>query len=226
MQEEISSAEKEEEKIEREESIKSIAYELKGSPYELGPIGEEKGEKLVRKDAFDCTSFVLTVAALYANKEEVKEEMKHINYHPSGEVSYENRLHFSSYRNEVSDRFADITEKVGGNFVVTEEVLLNKHVPGQGRVIDIDWEKKFDLSYIPEEHVLQILDDLPEEVGVGFVGEESFQKGLDITHEGFVFGGEILVHASAKRGEVSEEMFLDYLSDEKHKGVIFYKVES
>ncbi len=215
-----------EERGEEGRTIEEIAYELKGSPYELGPLGEGSGEEIIRKDAFDCTSFVLTVVAMKtANGEDPKEKMKEINYRSPEEISYENRLHFSTDRNRVSEHFNDITEEVGGDLTEKEEVILNKYIPGEGRLIDIEWEKRAEVSYILVEDISLLIENVPEKVGVGFVEEDSFDRGLDVVHEGFLFEGERLVHASEEKGEVVEDNFLKYLSGKGHDGVLFYEIE-
>ncbi len=212
----------EEDIIEEEEevSLEEIVYSFLGSPYQGGPLGEGEGEKIYREDVFDCTTLVLISAANYNAKEVSPEEkMKDINYHPPGEVSYESRLHFSSYRNLVSPYFKDITREVGGENFREERVLLNGT-----RIIPIDWQEEIVISYIPKEKIHLVLENLPKEAGVGFIREGSFDIGLDINHEGFLFEGRRLVHASLEKGEVVEENFLDYLSKRDYKGVIFYKL--
>lgn len=220
--------EKEENSLEEEtRELKEIAFGFLGNSYQGGPLGEGEGEVLYREDVFDCTTFVLTVVAKEnANGKTPEEVMKKINYHPPGEVSYGNRLHFSTYRNEVSEYFEDITEDVGGSFVKEKSVVLNKKQGEDNkRLIDIDWEEEILVNYIPISDVSFALKNLPSKAGIGFVRENSFELGLDINHEGFVFNGQDFVHASSKEGKVIKENLLDYLGNHNYDGVLFYQTK-
>ncbi len=198
--------------------IEDIVRGFLGKPYELGPLGEKESEKIYRTDVFDCTTLVLvSVSKLHSDKPE--EMIKKVNYFPPGEVSYENRLHFSSYRNKVSDYFTDITRQVGGDSTESKEVLLNKD-----RLIDIDWQEEIVLDYIPVSEVGGVLDNLPSTVGVMFMRDSFSDIGLDVGHEGFLFDGTNLIHASINRQKVVEDDFLTYLRESNHDGVIFYKI--
>ncbi len=96
-----------------EKELKEIVEGFLGTPYERGPLGEKDDEELYREDVFDCTTLVLvSVSKLHSNGLSPEEMIKRVNYFPTGEVSYENRLHFSTYRNKVLDFFEDITKKV------------------------------------------------------------------------------------------------------------------
>jgi len=151
--------------------------------------------------------------------------MKQANYYPSDQVSYESRLHFSSYRNQVSPLFRDITEEMGKEKTETKQIVLNKDRGEEGRIIKIDWEKEITLKYVKKENVFQIIDRLPAEAGVAFMVDGDEKIGLDIRHEGFLFNGEKLVHASSNRGEVFEEDFLDFLEKNNHyTGIIFFEI--
>lgn len=201
-----------------EKDIEEIVRSFLGRPYERGPLGEGANEKIYRTDVFDCTTLVIvSVANLYSDHPE--EMIKQIHYFPPGEVSYENRLHFSSYRNKISDYFEDITRQIGGDLTESKKVLLNKD-----RLIDIDWQKEIVLYYIPVSEVDKVLDKLPSAVGVMFMRDNFADIGLDVGHEGFLFDGINFIHASLDFGKVVEEDFLDYLQRSNHDGIIFYKV--
>lgn len=189
-------------------------------------MGEGEGERIYREDAFDCTTFVLTVAArMHAGQGNASEMMKAIHYYPPGEVSFENRLHFSSYRNRVSDYFKDITSEVGGELTRRRRVVLNRHRPGRGRLVDIDWERELTVEYIPSARVPAVVDQLPEVAGAAFVRRESFRKGLGVVHEGLVLDGRYLAHASSAQGKVVRVDFLDYLKRHAYTGVSFYQLK-
>ncbi len=204
-------------------SIREIVQDFIGASYVLGPLGEKEGEKIYRDDVFDCTTLVLTVAAIRnAQNKSPAEIMKKINYYPQGEVSYETRLHFSTYRNKVSQYFEDITEEVGGDYTQQKTVLLNKVMDNGKRLLDIDWKEEITINYILTKDVPYIMHNLPLEVGVGLVPYNLENIGLDITHEGFVIDNKNFIHASSKKGKVVVEDFLDYLKNNNHEGVLFY----
>ncbi len=187
-----------------------------GTPYQLGPLNE--GENMYREDVFDCTTLVLTVVAnLYSDNPE--EEIKNVNYYPAGEVSYENRLHFSTYRNKVNDYFRDITAEIGGQYASQKQISLNKD-----RLIDIDWQEDLTVYEIRTEDVSKINHQLPEVAGVMFMRDSNPEIGLDINHEGFVLDGMDLVHASPTHGQVYREDFLTYLENSDYDSVGFYKI--
>lgn len=226
---EIGNEEEQSEDIEEEEpreiTLKQVVYEFLGRPYLRGPLGEKEGERIYREDVFDCTTLVLVSASKYnANDKSAEEMMKIANYYPAGVVSFESRLHFTTYRNIVSPLFEDVTHEVGGDLAESKRVLLNKKRSGEGRLIDIDWEEEVDLRYIKKEDVPRIVSELPQEAGVVFIVDGDEEIGLDIRHEGFVFDGKTLVHASSQRGEVSEENLLNFLQNSNYDGVGFFRV--
>ncbi len=216
--------EEEEDEDDEVETFENELYETVdyfiGKPQKSGPLDEEV---LYTEEGFDSTTLVLSVVARTISKENPEEIMKEINYYPPGEISYENRLHFSSYRNKVSDYFEDITTEVGGNYVEEKDVLLNKERDDEGRLIDIDWEEEITLTYIPKIYVPLSLPDLPLVSGVMFVMDGSEEIGLDVRGEGIILDGERFVYASREEGEVIEVDFMEYLEDSGYDGVSFYR---
>lgn len=213
------------EEEEKEKELREIVEGFIGTPYERGPLGEGDDEKLYREDVFDCTTLVLvSVSKLHSNDLSPEEMIKKVNYFPPGEVSYETRLHFSTYRNKVSEFFEDITSGVAPELRTEREVLLNKKRDEEGRLIDIDWEEEIVIPYIKKEDVTEVIPDLPEEVGVAFLMDGDEEMGLDVRHEGFLFKGEELVHASLEEGEVVRVDFFEFLEESDYDGVNFFKV--
>lgn len=207
-------------------TLKEIVYSFIGKPYQRGPLGEKQGEQIYRTDVFDCTTLVLvSVARFVSNDINPEETMKRINYYPEKEVSYETRLHFSSYRNKVSPFFKDITSEIGKEKTKYKKIVLNKdRGEGLGRIINIDWEKEITLDYIEKQDILSIISAIPSEVGIGFIIDADEKIGLDIRHEGFLFDRNKLVHASLNKGKVTEENFIDFLNNSDYDGVIFFKI--
>ncbi len=215
-----------EEKAEEKKTLEEIVKEFIGVPYERGPLGEEDGETLYRTDAFDCTTLVLvSVSKLHSNGLPPEEMIKKVNYYPPGEVSYETRLHFSTYRNEVLDFFEDITKDIAPEKHKERRVLLNKERPEEGRLIDIDWEEEVVFHYINVEDVPDIVSEIPQTTGVAFLMYGDEEIGLDIRHEGFLFNGEELVHASLATEQVVKEDFLEFIENSDYDGVNFFEIK-
>ncbi len=213
------------EDMESEERLKKIINLRIGTPYERGCLGEEGGidpNPIFRLDVTDCTVFMLTSTALLnaSSKEEARELMGSLNYYPVDSITYEDRLHFSTYRNLVSPYFEDITREVGE--AEKKTVVLNKKRADGTRLIDIDFEETVEINYIPVSADFE----LPSVVGVAFLRHGDEQIGLDVRHEGFVVEGKDLIHASLNKGEVVKENFLEYLSISEFDGLIFFKIKS
>ena len=236
----------------KSERLRAISVLRLGTPYQLGCLGEEtssllspllfpearEGEEPVRDknpifriDVADCTVFVLTNIALLHSQTitEAKEKMRLLNYQPDSEISFENRLHFTTYRNVVSPYFRDITEEIAGVKTQKKTVVLNKKRADGTRLIDIDWEREIILKYVPSQHITgDFLANLPKVTGIAFIREGDGEIGLDIRHEGFLFDGKKLIHASSVQGKVVEEAFLDYYFAEQKKpkfdGIILFEI--
>ena len=216
-----------------EDRLWAISFLRLGTPYKLGCLGEESEidpDPIFRTDFTDCTAFVLTNAALLCSQsaEEALAKMTQINYR-SEDVSFYNRLHFTTDRNDVSLFFKDITEQfIDSEFIEEREIVLNKKGKEGERIIDIDWEKQETIKYISVEYCPEVfLKTLPPVLGVAFVREATIEQGLDVVHEGFLFEGEKFVHASSLKGEVVQVSFLDYLAQQKSKhfdGMIFFEI--
>lgn len=222
--------------LNKAERLKALAILRLGTPYQLGCLGEESGrdkDPIFRLDVTDCTAFVLTnVALLHSqNLDEAREMMKFLNYRQDKEITFENRLHFTTDRNMTSPYFQDITERLADPSKTKEKkVILNKIKAAGKRLIDINWQKEIVMKYIPNEYVTEeLLGNLPEAVGVAFIRERDAKIGLDVAHEGFLFDGEDFVHASSAQGEVVKVNFLDYYFDElgnaRFDGIILFEVK-
>lgn len=220
----------------KSERLKALATLRIGTPYQLGCLGEEAGrdkDPIFRLDVTDCTAFILTTVALLnsQNLDEAREMMKFLNYRSNSEITFENRLHFTTDRNTASPYFRDIT---GANLCVcklkTKEVTLNKIKSDGKRLIDIDWEKKIVLKYIPNEYITkELFQNLPKAIGLAFIKEGDEEIGLDIRHEGFLFDGQFLFHATSTEGKVVEVDFFEYYFDKegnpRFDGIIFFEIK-
>ncbi len=218
----------------KDERLKAIAILRLGTPYQLGCLGEESGrdnDPIFRLDKADCTVFVLTTAALLHSQdlEQAREMMKFLNYGTDKEITFENRLHFTTDRNMVSHYFSDITEEVAGfSKIITRKVILNKVKTNGKRWININWEKEMIIKYLHNEYITkELLIGLPKSVGIAFVKEKYFETGLDVVHEGLLFNGEMLIASSSIEKKVVAEDFYDYYfgedgSSPKFDGIVLF----
>lgn len=227
--------------LNKDEKLKALSILRLGTPYQFGCLGEESGrdkDPLFRLDVTDCTVFVLTnVALLHAeNLTEAREMMRSLNYRlkeneEEYKTSFENRLHFTSDRNMTSLYFQDVTEQIAGSDKIKEKkVILNKIKPDGKRLIDIIWEKEIIIKYIPNEYITKkLLSSLPKAVGIAFIKEGDEEIGLDVRHEGFLFSGEFLFHATSAQGEVMVVDFFEYYFEKegyyKFDGIILFDVK-
>ena len=221
----------------KEERLKALAILRLGTPYQLGCLGEESGrdkDPFFRLDVTDCTAFILTNTALIHSKnlEEAQEMMKSLNYRMNRDITFENRLHFTIDRNITSPYFRDITgEIVGIDRAIAINLVLNKIKEDGSRLIDINWEKKVVLEYIPNKYITEdLIDKLPKSVGIAFIREEDAPIGLDVAHEGFLFDNQLFLHASSIEEKVVAINFWDYYFTKdgyapRFDGVIFFEIK-
>ena len=212
--------EEDEEITDEEERLREIVLSFLGAPYESSPLDDE--DNIYRDDAFNSTTLVLVSAAKFNFPDDPEEGIREIHYYPAGEVSYENRLHFSTYRNKISPFFEDITSEIGGEYTESKTVLLNKERE-EGRLLDMEWEEEISLEFIRIENFDEIIDNLPEIAGVAFIVDGDEEIGLDVRSEGILVDGESLIHAPASEEEVVEEDIFDFLERTDYDGLNFFK---
>jgi len=219
------------------ERLKALSILRLGTPYQLGPLGEESGrdkDPIFRSDVTDCTAFVLTNVALLHSQslEEAREMMKFVNYRPPNfEITFENRLHFTTDRNMVSPYFGVIAEDpFFGCGLKTVRVTLNKIKPDGKRLIDIDWEKEMKIQYIPNRCLSEeFFSNLPQVLGIAFLKEGDDKIGLDVRHEGILIDRKFLFHASPIQNKVVAENFFEYYFKNgqfpKFDGIILFEIK-
>ncbi len=215
------------------ERLKSLAILRLGTPYQLGCLGEGAGrdkDPIFRLDITDCTVFVLTNLSLLHSHtiDEAEERIKALNYHSSDNISFENRFHFTTDRNNSLPYFEDITEAVGETKTKTKSVVLNKARAGE-RLIDINWQKEITIQYIASEDInKELFSKLPTAVNIAFLKEDDGTIGLDVRHEAFLFDRALLVHASSAKGKVVSENFFDYYFNKegnaRFDGIILFEL--
>jgi len=219
---------------EKEERLKALAILRLNTPYQLGCLGEESGrdkDPIFRLDTTDCTTFVLTnVALLHSrNLEDAREMMRYLNYREE-DITFENRLHFTTDRNIVSSYFCDITEEIAGmDRLITTNIVLNRS--NGDRLIDIDWKKEMTLKYIPNKNITkELFQILPKSIGIAFIRKRDSEIGLDVAHEGFLFDNQLFLHASLIDKKVVAINFWDYYFAKENyaprfDGVIFFEIK-
>lgn len=214
------------------ERMKALALLQVGTPYQRGCLGENKGrdkDSLFRLDVVDCTTLLLTNAAMVHAESYIEAEQNIVkaNYR-SEEVSFENRFHFTVDRIRNSSYFYPLTELMAiPSEIEKHQVVLNKTSDGE-RLININWEKEITLRFIPSENVdKQLVSSLPESCGVAFVDKSMFKKGLDVVHEGILINRQFLIHADSVQGEVVKRNFLNWYFKQgqpKYDGMILFGI--
>jgi hypothetical protein len=181
-----------------------------GTPYEAGSLGEEIApdtDPLIDFRASDCVVLNLTSWAAAMAVGDVTERAAMIRAHyRDGIVSHANRFHFSSDRLDHSPMNREITARVGGAAVKAERIILNRK-PDGARWIPIDWERERVMRWIPWSEANRLPfwrrdGRIPELTGIVFVKSSLFAKGLDALHEGNIWRGETVIHASSRHGRV------------------------
>jgi hypothetical protein len=200
--------------------VAAWAFLQVGTPYELGPLGEEAPPDTQPVIAFattDCAVLNLVSAALAHAPEAGGERaaMAIANYR-GGEISYATRFHFTTDRLDACPYYRDITRRVAGEAgTKSRKVLLNRRADGS-RWIPIEWSRLRDVVYVPRDLAGSFArwhdqGRLPEATGVAFVRESLLGDGLDVVHESLLWKGRTLLHASSTTGRVVTLPWIDYL---------------
>jgi hypothetical protein len=190
--------------------VAAWAFLQVGTPYRLGPLGEEAppdSDPVIDFKASDCAVLNLVSAAL-AHVQEAggeREAMAIANYR-GAVISYATRFHFTTDRLDSCPYYRDITRRVGGNACLRKTVVLNHRADGS-RWIPIDWSRERDVVYVPRAfgpRFARWYDSrrLPAVTGVAFVQASTLDDGLDVVHESLLWKGRTLLHASSLTGRV------------------------
>lgn len=243
----------------RYDQIKALALLQLDTPYKLFCLGEEKEpdtDPLFRLDCTDCAVLVMVTTALLHGKDlaDAKNQMPAINYRPIEislesvadnnssqptkemravryDVSYKGRLHYTMDKIYTSKYFRDITEEVAGpDKVVSQKVLLNKTGSDGKRVVNIDWEKEITFKYIPNKFITkELLKKAPPSCGITFYKNSNIERGLDMSHEGLLFDGETIIHASSNK-TVRKVIKLDFMDfyfgkdNSGYDGIVLFEI--
>ena len=190
--------------------VASYAFLQVGTPYRLGPLGEESppdDDPLIAFDSTDCTTINLVSTALaHASDAGGERAAMAIANYRGGAVSFATRFHFTTDRLDSCPYFGDITRRVAGAACRRQRVTLNRRAHG-GRLIDIDWSRTRDVDYVPRAlgalfKRWYVSGRLPAAMGIAFVQRTRMDDGLDVVHESLLWQGHTLLHASSKSGRV------------------------
>jgi len=200
--------------------VAALAFLQVGTPYRLGPLGEEAPpdtDPLIEFATTDCAVLNLVSVAL-AHAREVGGEraaMAIANYH-GGRIGYATRFHFTTDRLDSCRYFDDITRRVAGRACRHRRVSLNVRADGS-RWIPIEWRRERDVFYVPRRLGAAFAGwfdagRLPAAMGVAFVKRGTLTDGLDVVHESLLWKGRVFLHASSRTGRVLTLPWSDYLA--------------
>ena len=219
-----------------EECLKAIVIWRIGTPYKIFKLGEETLpdlDPIIRLDVSDCTAHVLTSLSFAQSNswDEARENIIkiHYKYDENGKQvpTYQSRWHFTSNRILSNPNTVNITnELVDSTGLETIDLTLNIK-DDDSKLLDLDWSKKVELAYIPNDRInSELLEKLPQICGIAFVKKSYFKDGLAIAHEGILINQREIIHASSIENETVKVDFLNYyFKDEKPRfdGIMIYK---
>jgi hypothetical protein len=202
------------------ERVATWAFLQVGTPYQLGPLGEEAPpdtQPVIEFRTTDCAVLNLVSAALAHSGPPRSERsaMALANYR-NGVISYATRFHFTTDRLDGSPYYRDITRAAGGNLCRRQAVVLNRKANG-GRWIPIDWSRRRVVDYVPRASGARFAlwhdqGRLPDATGVAFVQIAKLSDGLDVVHESMLWKGRTFLHASSVTGRVVTMPWTEFLA--------------
>lgn len=216
--------------------LRAIAYWRLGTPYKIFNLGEEVApdpDPFFRLDVSDCTSHILTSLALAQSSswQQSVDTIKTIHYKPglsiATEPSYQSRWHFTSDRLLHHPMTPDITADFApAESLKTLTINLNTK-KDDTEFLPLNWSKKVTVNYILNEAITEeLLNSLPDFIGVAFVKESYFDMGLVIAHEGMLLDGSDLLHAGQDAKKTVIEDFMSYYfstDGAKFNGIMLYE---
>ena len=215
------------------ERVAAYAFLQVGTPYRLGPLGEETPpdtDALVAFDSTDCTALNLVSTALaHAGDAGGERAAMAVTNYRHGAIGYATRFHFTTDRLDSCPYFADITRRVGGDACIARVVALNRRAGG-GRWIPIDWSREREVVYVPRAFGDQLAHEydrgrIPAPMGIAFVNAATLDDGLDVVHESLLWQGRTLLHASSASGRVVTVPWARYLADQgrRYDGFVLFE---
>ena len=198
----------------------TYAFMQVGTPYQLGPLGEEAPpdtDPVIEFRTTDCAVLNLVSAALAHVRDAggEREAMAIANYR-GGRIGYATRFHFTTDRLDSSPYYTDITRKSAGRTCRGRRVMLNRKSDGS-RWIPIDWSRQREVFYVPRSLGAEFATwygrgSIPAAMGVAFVKEARLADGLDVVHESLLWRGHTFLHASSRTGRVVTVPWSEFLA--------------
>jgi len=213
--------------------VAAWAFLQVGTPYALGPLGEERppdADPVLAFAASDCAVLNLVSAALaHAPEAGGERAAMALAHYRDGVVAFETRFHFTTDRLDASPYFRDVTRAVGGSLCRARRVTLNRRADG-GRWVAIDWSREREVTWIPRVHAGRVArwhaaGRIPDALGVAFVRERALGDGLDVVHESLLWKGRTMLHASSATGRVVALPWSAYLAGpgRGHDGFVLFE---
>ncbi len=204
-----------------EDRIAAFAQLRTGTPYVLGPLGENDSRGPVfQVNTADCTVFILTTLALAMTQsyKDAQAAMSKLNYHNppicgKKVVAYQNRYHFTYDRITSNPLFTNMTSALLPSGEL-KKATVNLNIKSNGeKLLNIPWSKKVSASYIPNSKIDRaLLSKIPSRaVGIALVRVKAFKLGVVVSHEGFLIDRRFFINADSISGKVEKIDFLEYI---------------
>lgn len=220
------------------ERLKAISFWRLGTPYKIFNLGEEQApdfDPIFRLDVSDCTSHILTTISLTMSKtwDTAKQTLIQIHYKPNDEgqisPSFNTRWHYTSDRILHHELTPNVTHQYAEPSALKHfSLTLNKKQDGS-EFLDLNWSKDVVINYIPTNAVTeQLLQKLPDIIGVAFVKESYFKLGIIMAHEGMIVDKKYLLHAGQVAEKTVVEDLLSYLLPDgspRFDGIMLYEIK-
>jgi hypothetical protein len=200
--------------------VAAWAFLQVGTPYQLGPLGEEAPpdtDPVIEFQTTDCAVLNLVSAALaHAPQAGGERAAMAIANYRDGDISYATRFHFTTDRLDSCPYYRDITRRAAGGHVKSQVVTLNRRADGS-RWIPIDWSRRREVVYVPRAEGAGFPSwydqrRLPAATGVAFVQASTLSDGLDVVHESLLWKGRTFLHASSRTGRVVTMPWSEFLA--------------
>ena len=196
--------------------MKQFSGRLLGFPYNRRPLmgSSTQPEALVtRMDSFDCLTFLETVLALarIRTADEFPAELRNMRY-LNGEVSYRNRLHYTTDWSRHQVECGVLTEMTVGEETLPREKLLFslKSMP----------PKTAHFRFFPRQRIDSVSRWLLDGDIIYFV---SGRDGLDVGHLGLIMRDNqrlLMRHATRSHRQVIEQELSEFFRLNKMSGFI------
>ncbi len=211
-----------------DDRLRALSMWRLGTPYKIFNLGEEQApdfDPIFRMDVSDCTSHILTTLALAESKTWQEAKATLIDIHYKGDVSYDKQPTYKTRWHYTTDRLLhhpmtpDVTDEyIDSSKLTTVSVHLNQKQDGS-EFLDLNWSLPVKVRYIPNAYInAELLESLPDMIGVAFVKASYFKMDVVMAHEGKILDGKYLLHAGQVAQKTVREDFMRYYFGDNHFG--------